>query len=84
MLVVRVGWHSPPISAEDRIVTPLSGPVADVLHAQKAVTLQKIDVAVARQAQDATRQAGEAVNSLLEQVVLAQKQISQGRLDVRA
>ena len=64
-------------------MAPLSGPVADVLIAQKATMLQKIDVALARQSQDAARQAGEAVNSLLEQVVLAQKQISQGRLDVQ-
>lgn len=64
-------------------MAPLAGPVANVLIAQKAATLAKIDIALAQQHQDATRQAGAAVNTLLEQVVVAQQQIYEGRLDVR-
>lgn len=64
-------------------MAPIGGPVAETLIAEKANVQAKIDVAVARQQLDVTRESGAAVNSLLEQVIVAQKQISQGRLDVR-
>ena len=65
------------------IVSASIEPVTEALYAQRAATSQKIEVAIAAKAQDVTRQAGEVANSLLEQVVEAQKQIARGHLDVR-
>lgn len=64
-------------------MSPISGPVADVLNARQADTNQKIDIALIRKQMDVSKQTGDAINSLLEQNLVAAKQISQGRLDVR-
>lgn len=64
-------------------MSAIPAPVQQVLQARQQATLQKVDVAVVGKQLDAQKQTGDAINSLLEQVVDVQKQISKGHLDVR-
>ncbi|MEM6687861.1 MAG: putative motility protein, partial [Planctomycetota bacterium] len=45
---------------------------------------QKVDIAVAKEQLDAQKQTGDAINQMLEAAVDVSRQISQGRLDVKA
>ena len=64
-------------------MSPISGPVADVLIAKKAAVSQQIDVAVAGKRIEQTEKSGHAMVSLIENAVLIQQQLAEGRLDVR-
>ncbi|MDG2223669.1 MAG: putative motility protein [Rubripirellula sp.] len=57
--------------------------VQQTLNAQQQATQQKIDMAVIRKGMDVQKQTGQAINELLEQAVTVQRQLSEGRLDVR-
>ncbi|MEM9588041.1 MAG: YjfB family protein [Planctomycetota bacterium] len=57
--------------------------VQQVLTARNEATHQQIDTAVLKKTLDNQQQTGDAINQLLEQAVTVQKQLSQGRLDVR-
>ena len=61
----------------------LPEPVAAVLQARQAATSNEIGVAIARKHLDTQKQAGEAINQILEATVTTAKQISAGHLDVR-
>jgi hypothetical protein len=58
--------------------------VNQLLQAQNNAVAQKIDTALLKKNLDAQQQAGDAVNALLEHAAEIQKQISAGRLDVKA
>ena len=58
--------------------------VGQVLQARNDATRQQIDTALLRKNLDAQKHQGEAINALLEQTVEIQRQISSGRLDVKA
>ncbi|KAA1260120.1 hypothetical protein LF1_26590 [Rubripirellula obstinata] len=58
--------------------------VSAALSVQQQSTAAKINVAVMAKQLDAQRQAGDAINQILESTVQASKQIAAGHLDVKA
>lgn len=65
-------------------MSSISPAVNQVLQAQSEATSQKIDMALLKKNLDAQKQAGDAVNSLLQQAVQMQKQLASGHIDVKA
>jgi hypothetical protein len=58
--------------------------VSAALNVQQQATASKINVAVMAKQLDAQRQAGDAINQILDSTVQASKQIAEGHLDVKA
>ena len=54
-----------------------------LLAAQSQATDQQINTAIVRKGLDTQQQTGEAVNAMLEQAVQLQKQLANGRIDVK-
>jgi len=57
--------------------------INDMIQARADSTQQKVAIAVAVKQLDAQKQQGDAAIKLIEQAVLAQRQLASGRLDVK-
>ncbi len=57
--------------------------VSQLLQARTDATRQEIDIALIAKNLDAQKQAGDAVNALLQQAANMQQQLNDGHIDVR-
>ena len=57
--------------------------VSQAIAAKNNALQQQVNVAIARKGLDAQQQAGDAINQLLEQAANLQKQLADGRIDVK-
>jgi len=64
-------------------MTSIPSSVRQVLQARGEATRQQVDVALLRKQLDAQKQTGDAVNALLEQAVIIQRQLADGHIDVK-
>lgn len=64
-------------------MSAIPAPVQQVLNARQQATALKINTAVLGKQLNAQKQIGDAINQMLEQNVVAQKQLANGRLDVQ-
>ena len=64
-------------------MSAIPAPVQQVLAARQDATASKINMQLLGKQLDVQKQIGDSINQLLEQTVVAQKQIANGRLDVR-
>ena len=64
-------------------MSAIPAPVQQVLNARQHASTSKINMEVLGKQLDSQKQVGDAINQLLEQTVVAQKQISNGYLDVK-
>lgn len=62
----------------------IPAPVQQVLAARQDATAAKINMEVLGKQLDSQKQVGDSINQLLEQTAIAQKQIANGHLDVKA
>ncbi|TWU03124.1 hypothetical protein [Neorhodopirellula pilleata] len=64
-------------------MSAIPAPVQQVLAARQEATASKINMQLLGKQLDVQKQVGDSINQLLEQTVVAQKQIAKGHLDVR-
>lgn len=64
-------------------MSAIPAPVQQVLAARQNATASKINMEVLGKQLDSQKQIGDSINQMLEQTVIAQKQIANGHLDVR-
>lgn len=64
-------------------MSSVSSAVQQVLHAQQNSQNQALQLAIVKKGLDAQRQTGDAMNEMIAQLAKAQKQISQGYLNVK-
>ena len=60
----------------------IPAPVQQVLAARQNATASKINIELLGKQLDSQKQVGDSINQLLEQTVIAQRQIADGHLDV--
>ena len=64
-------------------MSSIPAPVQQALQARKDATRQQVTTAVVRKSLDAQKQAGDAINALLEQTLKVQRQIADGHIDFK-
>lgn len=64
-------------------MTSIPSSVRQVLQARGDAARQQVDFALLRKHLDAQQQTGDAVNALLEQAVIIQRQLADGHIDVK-
>lgn len=64
-------------------MSAIPAPVQQVLAARQQAMAAQINTEVLGKQLDSQKQVGDAINQMLEQTVIAQKQIAKGYLDVK-